>query len=473
MSTPLLPRLSRAALGPTGTTPQAPPIRILHIGLGAFHRAHQAWYTARAADGNLWGIAAFAGRSGALPSLLAPQDGVFTLVERDRDGDRFHHVGSIAAAYSSPESHRLIGLLGSRQTSVVTMTVTEAGYTLGTDGELDDGNPLVASDIAVLKHALREYEGPAAPATTLGRLVAGLARRRLTGAGPLAIVPCDNFSDNGPLTRAAVIQMAHEVQPELGAWIGESVSFVSTSVDRITPRVEDSLVETVAAATGYRDAAPIATEPFSDWTLSGEFPAGRPDWESSGAVFVDEIGPYESRKLWMLNGAHSLLAYFGRLLGHRTVAEAVRDRDCIIAVNAWWDEACRHLPEPLDLASYRAALMERFENPRIEHSLAQISADGLTKISLRIAPVARAERRAGRDAEAAAFVMAAWIAALRNGLPIDDTRRAEIDRALAAVDPTAALLAMVGPELAGDTDFRERVRDVVHQLLDRAERVAA
>ena len=179
------------------------------------------------------------------------------------------------------------------------------------------------------------------------------------------------------------------------------MTFVSTSIDRITPKTTPADVAAVAAATGWRDRSPVVTEPFHDWVLSGEFRAGRPAWEKAGARFVDDIDPFERRKLWLLNGSHTLLAYAGAARGHRTVAEAVGDPEVRSWVEQFWAEAVRHLPaEGLDLDAYRAALLDRFDNARIQHLLGQIGQDGTTKLRVRIAPVLRAERAAGRDGEA-------------------------------------------------------------------------
>ena len=455
--------LTRAALADAAEPLPAAPARIVHIGLGAFHRAHQAWYTARATNAADWGIRAFTGRSGQLADLLSPQDGVFTLVERAATGDRLEHIGSIVAVHPAAHTAQLSSALASPRTALVTLTVTEAGYSLTPTGKPDLADPALLRDLHALTDA-HPSGAPHSPETILGRLLTGLAERRRRDGGPLAVVPCDNFPSNGTILGRTVTQLAEDVSAGLGDWIRANVSFVSTSVDRITPRVDGTLAEQVRTATGWVDAAPVAAEPFTDWTLSGEFPAGRPDWESAGAVFVEDIEPYESRKLWLLNGSHSLLAYLGRLRGHTTVAQAIGDNECLRAVDQWWDEASRHLPSNVNPAAYRAALLERFRNPRIAHSLTQISADGLTKLSIRIVPVARMELREGRDAEAAAGVVAAWIAAVRTGLAVPDARAAEVDAAAVDANPTGALLSLVAPDLAVHPDFAPRVAYLTDRL---------
>ena len=397
-----LPRLSRA-IRPIGKA----PVRIVHMGLGAFHRSHQAWYTQHAGDAAEWGIAAFTGRRPDAAEVLAAQDGLYTVVERSDAGDSFEVIGSIVEAVDGADVERFVELVAAPLTSLITLTITEAAYRLGADGKLDNQAPDVVADLAVLAGGSASGK----PTTPLGRLVLGLAARRDADAGPLAVVCCDNLSNNGTVARSAVMGMAKAFDAGLAAWIDANVSFVSTSVDRITPRTTDADIDAVAAACGYRDESPVVAEPFRNWVLSGDFPAGRPHWEDAGAVFVDEIEPYENRKLWLLNGAHSLLAYAGQLRGHKTVAEALADDFCRRAVEDFWDEAAANLPgEDLRIPEYRAALLERFGNSRIAHHLAQIAMDGSAKLRMRALPVLRAERAAGRSGQAAARMIAAWTA---------------------------------------------------------------
>jgi fructuronate reductase len=355
----------------------AAPVRLVHLGLGAFHRAHQAWWTAAVDPENEWGIAAFSGRSAGAAEVLARQDGLFTLVERGPERDRPEVIPSIVEAIDGARVDRLAELISAETTVAVTMTLTEAGYGLQPD-------------------------------SPLARLAVALRERYREGGAPIAIVPCDNLPSNGAVVRAALLQLA---DAELARWIEGSVSFVSTSVDRITPRLADADLDIAERLGGLADHAPVITEPFRDWTLSGAFPSGRPSWELAGAKFVDDIEPYEKRKLWLLNGAHSLLAALGQLRGHELVAQAITDPVCREGVIEFWAEARRAIDdESLGLDAYCAALLERFENPRIRHELAQIALDAETKLRLRIVPVARAERAAGRGADGCARAIAAWCA---------------------------------------------------------------
>lgn len=438
------------------------PIRIVHLGLGAFHRAHQAWYTAQASDAAEWGIAAFTGRNPDAADRLSPQDGLYTLIERAAEGDIAEIVPSLVETRDGADVPRLRELLASPQIALVTLTVTETAYRLAPDGVPDPDDPAVRADIAVLSRADDpEHSGnreASEPTTVLGRLLSGLDARRSAGAGPLAVVPCDNIPDNGNLVRTGLIRLAHDVDSALGSWVEQNVSFVSTSVDRITPRSTPGDVETARDLTGFEDASPVVTEPFSDWVLSGSFPSGRPDWAAAGARFVDDIAPFERRKLWLLNGAHSLLAYAGTLRGHTTVAEAMADSTCRSWVRQLWHEDAHHLPATLDLAAYRASLEERFDNARIAHHLAQIGMEGATKLGVRIAPVLRAERAAGRSGSASVRALAAWIALLQDGHSFPDAEQERIDEALRGDDPVLALSRLVDPELVDDGDLVENVR---------------
>ena len=408
----------------TGTASEPAPVRIAHLGLGAFHRAHQAWYTDVADEANEWGIAAFTGRSPQAAEEIAAQDGLYSLLERSVEGDSATVIDAISEAVDGARVDRLVEHVAAPATALVTLTVTEAGYALDGDGRPDVANPSVAADIEWLRRNLdaAQFDLSDAPRTALARLLAGIEARRRAGAGALAIVSCDNLPENGELTRSALFELAELASATATReHLAEHVTFVSTSIDRITPKTTPADVAAVAAATGWRDRSPVVTEPFHDWVLSGEFRSGRPAWEKAGARFVDDIDPFERRKLWLLNGSHTLLAYAGAARGHNTVAEAVGDPEVRTWVEEFWAEAVRHLPaEGLDLDAYRAALLDRFDNARIQHLLGQIGQDGTTKLRVRIAPVLRAERAAGRDGDASVRVLGAWVAAARDGrLPAD------------------------------------------------------
>ncbi|PPF62462.1 oxidoreductase [Clavibacter michiganensis] len=355
--------------------------RILHLGLGAFHRSHQAWYTAHASDGHRWGITAYSGRRPDAAVALRAQDGLYTLIERSENTNSAQIIDVITEAVDGADVAHFEQAMADPSTALVTLTITEAGY-----------QPSDLSEPSVL-----------------GRLAAGLEARRVANVGPIALVSCDNLADNGAVLRDALAPHLDALGASAVQWAASQVSYVSTSVDRITPRTTPDDLTTAERLTGLRDECAVTTEPFSDWTLQGEFPAGRPEWESSGARFVDDLEPFERRKLWLLNGAHTLLAAAGTLSGYSFVHEAFADPVLRGWVEDFWDAACRHLPEDLDLAEYRRALARRFDNSSIRHALDQISLGAEAKLGVRVVPVVTAELDAGLDATAAARPIAAYL----------------------------------------------------------------
>ncbi|PPF45418.1 oxidoreductase [Pseudoclavibacter sp. AY1F1] len=375
----------------THAAPAAPrDRRIVHLGLGAFHRAHQAWYTSRASDGDRWGITAYTGTRPDAATALQAQDGLYTLIERSVVSDRAEIIDVITEAVDGADVAHLERTLADSATALVTLTITEAGYQPSTE-------PL---------------------RSTLHRLALGLEARRLADAGPIALVSCDNLPDNGSVLRAALAPHLEAIGRETAEWVASNASFVSTSVDRITPRTTAADLELAESLTGLHDSCAVTTEPFSDWILQGEFPAGRPAWETAGARFVQDLEPYERRKLWLLNGAHTLLAAAGPLRGHAFVDEAFGDPLLRQWVEDFWDAAARHLPSTLNTSEYRRALTDRFANLSIRHELAQIATGVETKLRVRVVPVLNAELAAGRDGVSAARPIAAHLLATEQ---LDDT----------------------------------------------------
>lgn len=448
-------RLNNASLADRGGPDRPHRVRIVHIGLGNFHRAHQAWYTSHAVDAGDWGIAAFTGRSPDQARALAPQDGLYTLVVRGDTGDRVEIVPSIIEVHDAADVGRFASLLRRPSVAIVTLTVTESGYRLRPDGTPDLADATVAADLAALRRAIGTGQfADAVVSSPLARLLLGLETRRRADAGPIAIVPCDNIPDNGAFVARGLRGLASEVSSELADWIASEVSFVSTSVDRITPRIEGEVA--AVEESGWIDASPVVTEPFSDWVLSGAFPAGRPSWETAGARFVDDIEPWENRKLWLLNGAHSILAFAGLARGHETVASAIADARCHRIVDEFWAEAVQHLPPGIEHVQYRRDLISRFGNRRIVHRLEQIAGDATSKVRYRFVPVAERSLARGLAPEGSARAIAAWMHALRL-LPAE----AESDRVASAIrseDPIRALLEVVSPRLATDAAMLAEVR---------------
>ncbi|MGC0251664.1 mannitol dehydrogenase family protein [Pseudactinotalea sp. Z1748] len=448
------PRLTRALLD----LPSA-PVRIVHLGLGNFHRAHQAWHTHKAPDAHDWGIAAFTGRRPDMARALAPQDGLYTLITRESSGDTFDVVRSIVAVHASDEHEAFLGYLRRAEVAIVTMTLTEHAYLRNEEGGLDSSLAEVTADVEALKDGR--------PVQTLpGRLLAGLLARRSAEAGPITLLSCDNLPENGDVTRRIVTDLAGIAAPEALDWIKQNVDFATSMVDRITPATTDEDIALVAREQGYDDVSPVPTEPFSEWVVSGTFPAGRPTWEAAGVQLAPDVAPHERRKLWLLNGSHSLLAYTGPLLGHRTIDEAIADARCLEWVNAFWDEAQRNLGLSDDLVGqYRQDLLERYGNTGVRHHLAQIAYDGSQKLPVRTLPTVLAERAAGRLPAGAATTLAGWVLHLRGqGAPVQDAGAGAAQEAAGAQDLAEAVAGVLNTLRAGLGQDAELVSLVVERV---------
>jgi fructuronate reductase len=381
------------------------PVRSVHLGLGAFHRAHQAWYHAAAGDG--WGIAAVSPRSSDVVGRLGDQDGLYTLVVRRVTGDATEVVGSISQVLGGADP-AWAQHLARPEVGVVTLTVTEAGY---------------RPDSALL-----------------AALVAGLDARRRAGGGALALVSCDNLSGNGSVLEAAVKACAQHTDPGLVAFIDEVCTFPSTVVDRITPAPTGADVADVARITGWDDRAPVVTEAWHEWVLEDRFPGGRPAWERGGAAFVTDVAPWERRKLRVLNAGHSLLAYEGAPRGHRWVHEAVADPVVLGRLRDLWAEAVTYLEAVpgSSWAGYTEAVEARWANDRLPHALAQIGADGSLKLAQRVVPTVRAARSCGVLPVASVELLGAWMAHLRSpSFPLGERTDGPV-RAAAGAWPDAA-----------------------------------
>ena len=440
----------------------AAPVRIVHLGCGSFFRSHQGWYTEHAPDAAEWGIAAFAGRSGATTGALAAQGGVYTLVERAAEGDRREVVSSVVAVSTGLDDWRHWFALP--DLAVVTVTVTEAGYRRNLDGGLDRTDAEVEADIAALREA-----GTLAPVTSApGKLALGLMVARDHHASGIAVVTCDNLPGNGVMLARILRELALAVDPGLAAWLESDVSFVTTVVDRITPRTTSQDVLDLRVL-GVEDEAAVVAEPYVEWVLCGEFPRGRPAWEDVGARFVADIVPWEQRKLRLLNGAHSLMAYAAPLRGHETVAEAIADPEVRRWVDQWWDDAERHLPlSHAERSEYRSALVERFSNPRIRHLLAQIAADGSHKIPIRVLPSLHADLTEGRVPEGTVRILAAWVCHLRgHGAPVVDVARADL-MALASGELDAAVGRVLSSLVLHDQHVHDLVVRLARELAESA-----
>ncbi|BCH22846.1 mannitol dehydrogenase family protein [Mesorhizobium sp. L-8-3] len=440
---------------------------IVHIGVGAFHKAHQAVYTDDALQetGGDWMITGISLRSPDAAQALNPQKGLYTLLERGPQGVSARVIASIAGVLVAPvdQPHVLVAL-ASPQTRIVSLTVTEKGYGLDPKtGGLDPSHPAVAADLA----------DPDNTRSALGFLVAALHARQVLGRPPFTVLCCDNLPSNGKVLRRLVLEFAALRDPEIVPHIESAVSFPSTMVDRITPASTDGTFADARVLTGCEDRAAVETEPFSQWIIEDRFVAGRPPWEAGGAVFVEDVTSYEMMKLRMLNGAHSMLAYAGFIAGHKYVRDVMGDADLARLVARHMSEAARTLdPVPgVDPGRYADELRDRFANPAIAHETWQIAMDGTQKLPQRLIEPARIALERGLPMDAYAFAAAAWMrytlgeTEKGESYVLRDPREAEIRSALAGCgrDPSAVvegLLALPGlfpGALATSTAWREAV----------------
>lgn len=424
---------------------KAQRVGIVHVGIGAFHRGHQAVYTedAMARGDRNWAVTGVSLRSSHVRDSLQPQDGLYTLAERDATGERLRVIGAVRNVLVAKEdAEAVIAALASPDVHIATFTVTEKGYWR----DSSSGSLLVdASDIA---HDLR---GDAAPRTLYGFLERALARRKAAGLSGLSLVSCDNLAENGRQLSALLVEFLERRNPSLAAWARNEISCPSTMVDRIVPATTQSDLERIEGALRMQDRAAVVTEHFHHWVIEDRFVGPRPRWEEAGARWVADVRPYETAKLRMLNGSHSALAYIGLSLGHEYVHQAITDPDLgPIVRQLMCNEAAASLAPTAgqDLTAYAEALIERFNNPSLAHRLAQIATDGTQKIPQRwLAPLAALEQ-SGRPAPSLLFALAAWIAFICTTLQrIDDPLAARLAgiREAAGADARAAAGAVVGP----------------------------
>ncbi|MCG0289696.1 mannitol dehydrogenase family protein [Streptomyces sp. PSAA01] len=452
---PDVPAESRPPIDPRALRP-----RIVHLGIGAFHRAHQALSTqaAEAAHGGGWGIAGVTQRRRAVVDALRPQDGLYSFTERRPDGPVTRVVGTVTEVlHAADDGARLGALLASPKVTVVTLTVTEKGYRRdAATGGLALADPLVRGDL----------EGRPAAASVAGQLAAGLRARLRAGGAPVSLVSCDNMADNGAVLRRLVREFiaatAWEDRDRLLDWITGSVAFPATVVDRIVPATTDADRRAAARALTVADEGAVTGEPFTQWVLQDIFAADRPRWEEAGVRFVADVAPYQLAKLRLLNGAHSLIAYLGLAAGCETVADVLATGWGEETVRAYCAEAAQSLPptEGLDLPAYIDSLVDRFANPAMEHRIQQIAMDGSQKIPERWLAPLRELRAAGRDTPLLATALAAWARRTRDH-PLDDPRAEELRRAWDGPHSEAPrrLLRLLGAgDLADDTALIASVR---------------
>jgi mannitol 2-dehydrogenase len=410
-----LPRLCRRFDLPTYDRTSLSP-GVVHIGVGGFHRAHQAVYLdelARLGE-TAWGEVGIGLRTPRMRDALVPQDLLYSVVARDAEADQLRVVGSIVRYVYAPEDPvGALDALADERTRIVTLTITGDGYTPDEDG-------------------------------AFGYIVNALDRRRRNGLPGFTILSCDNIPSNGAAARSAAMEVAARRGDDLVAWMAENVSFPSSMVDRITPECNDAARAFVADRFGVLDRSPVITEPFTQWVVEDDFCNGRPPLELVGVQFVEDVEPYKVIKTRLLNASHSALGYVGTLAGYRTTSDAMANpaiRDYISALMA--EDVAPFLPTVpgLDLAAYQATLLERFANPRISDELARLCGRGSTKMPAYLLPSLVAARAEDRPARLLAVAVAAWYRYFR-GVDADGT----------PIEVRDALADVLGPLAAGPTN---------------------
>lgn len=448
-----------------------PKAGIVHLGLGAFFRAHGVGYIHQVQmhSDRRWGVIGVSLIRPTQRDLLAPQDFIYTAVERAADGPIYRHYDDVVDVLVAPENpSAVVKAMAHPDIKIVTMTVTEKGYCLDpASGRLNVAHPNIGHDLANLS----------APRSAIGFLVSALAERKAQGHRPFTVVSCDNLPSNGVLVRAAVISFAAQIDAQLAGWIKAHGCFPSTMVDRIVPATTQDDIDGVAAATGYEDLSPVVHEPFTQWVIEDSFVDNeKPPLERAGAQFVDDVAPFEKMKLRCLNGSHSTLAYLGCLMGHRTIYEAVSDDVLADFVKRMW--ALEIIPtlqtiDGVDYAAYCDALLARFANPAIEHKTAQIAVDGSQKLPQRLLATLDDNLAQGRPSPFILTAIAAWMfyvsqtdetggfVAIKDALSDEiKAQLSETDRSSAAiVDALLSMESIFPPHLSKNTGVRPALID--------------
>jgi fructuronate reductase len=444
---------------------RALPVGIVHLGIGAFHRAHMAAYTqdALAREPGGWGICGVSLRSPDIRDRLAPQDGLYALAVRGCGTEELSIIGTVRELLFAPENPaRVIARIADPAVKIVSLTVTEKGYCH------DAATGRLREDDAGIRHDLAH---PAAPRTAIGMLVRGLEARCNGDAGSVTVLCCDNLPHNGRTVSGVVLRFAELVDADLASWIAANVAFPATMVDRIVPATTAADRDAVAKRLGLEDASPVMAEPFRQWVIEDRFAAGRPCWERVGVEFVADVSPYEDMKLRLLNGSHSAMAYLGFLAGYEFIWQVIGDPAFRRYVECLMAEASTTLalPAGVDVMRYRRDLIERFANPSLGHRCYQIAMDGSQKLPQRLLGTIRDRLGRGQSIDALGLAVAAWMRYVRavdeKGTPfqVQDPLAARLHGAANAPDPAArvdALLAVrevFGADLADNTDLRARL----------------
>ncbi|MEM8500854.1 MAG: mannitol dehydrogenase family protein [Pseudomonadota bacterium] len=362
--------------------------RIIHLGIGAFHRAHQAVYTedAIAHSGGDWGIVGVSLRSDAVATQLRPQTALYSVMSQDATHTELRVVGSILdVLYAAENPDRVADAIAHSGTRLLTLTITEKGYCLASDGfSLDNSNNLIEADL----------EHPYSPASAIGLIAYGLHKRVANGGEPITVLSCDNLSENSQRLKAVLTEYLHASFADVIPWLHNCVSFPCSMVDRIVPGATTEQKIMQSTLLGLQDDGAISTEFFKQWIIEDRFANTRPAWDQVGVEFVDDILPFENIKLRVLNASHSAIAFCGLLAGLDTVDQVMNDEQLASFVTRLIDTElipAIDAPDGFDLLDYRNRLLRRYQNPHLRHRCAQIAMDSSEKISQRWLPAFAAD----------------------------------------------------------------------------------
>ena len=449
---------------------------IVHLGIGAFHRAHQAAYTDSVLNrgDHDWGIIGVSLRRSDTRDALDPQDNLYTLAIRDGNGEKLRVIGSIVETLVAPENpEAVLAAMTAPETRIISLTVTEKGYCYAPAmATLEVGHPDIVHDL----------ENPAHPRSAPGYIVEAIRRRRAGNIAPFTLLSCDNLPSNGETLRRVIVRMAELSDPALARYIEQNIAFPSTMIDRIVPATTDKERASISAALGLEDRWPIATEPFTQWVIEDHFANGRPAWELAGATFVEDVAAFELMKLRLLNGSHSTLAYLGYLAGHETVSDAMAAPGFKTLIRDLMDqEVTPTLPTlaGFDVTSYKDQLIARFQNPALHHRTWQIAMDGSQKLPQRLLNTIEQRLAAGQSIDRLALGVAAWMRYVtgtdERGQPID-VRDPLAQQLLAATQnrhsADSIIQALLGfdtilkPAFAQNQKFLTPVRTALASLLE-------
>ena len=448
---------------------------VVHMSVGGFSRAHQLVYFEELADRGStdWGVVGIGLHSPQMRDALAPQDNLFTVVERDADGERARVVGAmIDYVYAPEDPDRVLEILTDERTRLVTMTVTGTAYRIDPHSGAFEPDDETRADL----------EHPQEPRSIFGYLVEGLDRRRRAGIAPFTVLSCDNMQSNGEAARAAVLGYARLRDEVLARWIADHVAFPSSMVDRITPHTSTDERDTIAATFGVDDRWPVITEPFMQWIVQNSFCNDRPPLHEVGVRYVDDVGRYELMKTRLLNASHCAMGFLGQVAGLETTDQVVGDpvfHDYLHRLMGV--EVIPLLPSPdgIDLDDYGRTLLRRFANPAISDRLQRVSRRGSSKMPNYLLPSLREAIAAHRPHDLLSLAVAGWLRYLRGtdeaGRPIEveDERRDELSGIAntAGGDPRPLLGdRSVFGDLADDDALAARIEQLLHELDTRGVR---